>query len=174
MNLYELSMESPLGTLRLVADREALTGLYLPDHKGMPVLDARAASSHPVLERARAELTAYFAGRRATFDLPLAMAGTPFQREVWAALVAIPFGETRTYADLAKQLGRPRAVRAVGAANGKNPISIVVPCHRVVGASGALTGYAGGVEAKRWLLEHERAMIRGRRAACHEASAGVS
>ncbi|UQA56187.1 methylated-DNA--[protein]-cysteine S-methyltransferase [Polyangium aurulentum] len=174
MNLYELSMESPLGPLRLVANDDALTGVYLPDHKGMPPLGARAIASHPVLERARAQLSAYFAGRRAAFDLPLAMAGTPFQREVWDALTTIPLGETRAYADLAARLGRPAAVRAVGAANGKNPISIIVPCHRVVGKSGALTGYAGGMEAKRWLLEHERAMVAGQSTQWHEARAGVA
>jgi methylated-DNA-[protein]-cysteine S-methyltransferase len=174
MNLYELSMESPLGPLRLVAGEDALVGVYLPDHKGMPVLGARAVAGHPLLEKARAQLSAYFAGRRVAFDLPLAMAGTPFQRDVWAALRAIPLGETRAYVDLAVKLGRPAAVRAVGAANGRNPISIVVPCHRVVGKSGALTGYAGGMEAKRWLLEHERAMLAGQSTGWHEAQAGVS
>jgi methylated-DNA-[protein]-cysteine S-methyltransferase len=108
-----------------------------------------------VLARAAAQLAEYFAGTRRTFDLPLAPRGTGFQRIVWHALAKIPYGETRSYGELARAIGRPAASRAVGAANGKNPLSIVVPCHRVVGASGELTGYAGGVATKRWLLDHE-------------------
>ncbi|MCC6407393.1 MAG: methylated-DNA--[protein]-cysteine S-methyltransferase [Planctomycetes bacterium] len=111
----------------------------------------------PELARVRDELAAYFAGERESFDLELSPRGTPFQRAVWQALCAIPFGETRSYAELARRIGRPKAVRAVGAANGANPWAIVVPCHRVIGADGSLTGYAGGLERKRELLARERA-----------------
>jgi methylated-DNA-[protein]-cysteine S-methyltransferase len=118
----------------------------------------------PVLRAAAAQLAEYFAGKRRTFDLPLAPHGTPFQLAVWSALRAIPYGETRNYAELARAIGRPTASRAVGAANGKNPLGIIVPCHRVIGASGALTGYAGGLSAKRWLLELEATAATDRRA----------
>ena len=110
----------------------------------------------PVLASAAEQLAAYFAGELRVFDLPLGAEGTGFQRLVWRALDTIPFGETRTYGAIAHAIGRPSASRAVGAANGRNPISIIVPCHRVIGASGELTGYAGGVEMKQWLLAHER------------------
>jgi methylated-DNA-[protein]-cysteine S-methyltransferase len=115
-----------------------------------------------VLEEACCQLDDYFAGRRTSFDLPLDLQGTPFQQDAWRALAEIPFGETRTYAQQAGRLGRPSASRAVGAANGRNPLSIVLPCHRVVGSDGSLTGFAGGLETKRWLLEHERAVVRER------------
>jgi methylated-DNA-[protein]-cysteine S-methyltransferase len=118
-----------------------------------------------VLRRAAAQLTEYFAGQRRAFDLPLAPRGTGFQRLVWEALTRIPHGETRSYRELACSLGRPSACRAVGAANGQNPISIIVPCHRVIASNGDLTGYAGGLAAKRWLLDHERAPVARRRAA---------
>ncbi len=108
-----------------------------------------------MLARAAAQLAEYFAGKRRDFDVPLAASGTGFQQRVWRELAKIPYGETRSYGELARALGSPTASRAVGAANGKNPISILVPCHRVIAGSGALTGYAGGVAAKKWLLEHE-------------------
>jgi methylated-DNA-[protein]-cysteine S-methyltransferase len=114
------------------------------------------AAAAPVLTVAARQLAEYFAGARHVFDLALAPVGTPFQRLVWRALAAIPFGETRAYGEIARAIGRSAASRAVGAANGKNPFAIVVPCHRVIGASGELTGYAGGMAAKRWLLAHER------------------
>lgn len=110
----------------------------------------------PVLARAAAQLAEYFAGERHTFELPLAPDGTLFQQLVWRTLIGIPFGETWSYGALARAIDRPSASRAVGAANGRNPLAIVVPCHRVIGGSGALTGYAGGMVAKQWLLEHER------------------
>ena len=113
-------------------------------------------SAHPVLLDTERELAEYFAGKRKTFSVPLDMRGTSFQKNVWHALLAIPFGETRSYGQLAKQLGSPQAMRAVGAANGRNPISIVVPCHRVIGSSGKLTGFAGGLETKAWLLTLEQ------------------
>jgi methylated-DNA-[protein]-cysteine S-methyltransferase len=123
---------------------------------GRPVR-ARSGARERLLAHAARELEDYVAGARTTFSFPFAATGTPFQREVWAALSAIPFGETRSYADVARAIGRPRAVRAVGAANGKNPLSIVVPCHRVIGGRGDLTGYSGGLPRKAWLLAHERA-----------------
>ena len=148
-----LTIDSPLGTLTLLARGDALAGVYLPDQ----VPPAPTAGSARVLDDAAAQLRAYFAGELRAFDVPLAPVGTAFQQLVWDALRRIPFGETWTYGQLALAIGRPSASRAVGAANGKNPISILVPCHRVIGASGDLTGYAGGMPAKKWLLGHERA-----------------
>ena len=123
------------------------------------------------MEEARDQLRAWFAGRRTTFDLPLRPRGTPFQLSVWRALGEIPYGETSSYRELAVAVGQPSAARAVGAANARNPLSIVVPCHRVIGARGELTGYAGGVERKRWLLEHERAVASSRRLSSRSAGA---
>jgi methylated-DNA-[protein]-cysteine S-methyltransferase len=137
-----------------VATDEALVGLHLEEDGSAPP-DAVERST-PLLERAGAQLDEYFAGKRRSFDLPLAPRGTEFQREVWAVLRAIPFGTTWSYARVALRLGRPGAVRAVGAANGSNPIAIVIPCHRVVGSDGSLTGYGGGLPRKRWLLAHEK------------------
>lgn len=153
------TVPSPVGPLRLVARDDALVAvLWTPDRPGRVRLGAiREARSHPVLDAASMQLAEYFAGSRRRFDLPLAPAGTPFQRDVWQALALIPFGEARSYGALADAIGRPRAVRAVGAANGRNPISIIVPCHRLVGASGALHGFAGGLATKAWLLRHEGA-----------------
>ena len=150
------TFKSPVGELLLVGDDEGLRGLYLPDHRRGPQVAAGWRRDDGALAAVRAQLAGYFAGDRTEFDLPLVPDGTPFQLRVWEALKQIPYGETRCYGDLAKQLGRAGAARAVGAANGRNPISIVVPCHRVVGAGGALTGYAGGVVVKRTLLDHER------------------
>jgi methylated-DNA-[protein]-cysteine S-methyltransferase len=156
MTLRECWMQSPLGRIHLVADDEGLRGIYLEDHVRKPSFAAGDGVGLPLLEAAREQLGRWFEGERTDFDLPLRPRGTPFQVEVWRALSSIPYGETRTYSEVAQTLGRPGASRAVGAANARNPISIVVPCHRVVGAGGALTGYAGGVDRKRWLLEHER------------------
>ena len=150
------TFDSPVGELLLVGDDEGLRGLYLPNHKRGPQVAAGWRRDDAALARVRAQLQEYFGGERTAFDLPLAPVGTPFQLEVWDALKRIPFGETRGYGDLAKELGRPGAARAVGAANGRNPISIVVPCHRVVGSTGTLTGYAGGVAVKERLLALER------------------
>jgi methylated-DNA-[protein]-cysteine S-methyltransferase len=147
------TIPSPVGQLRLIADADALVGIYLPVQAGIPA----TRGTSPVLVRAANQLAEYFAGTRRTFDLPLGPRGTEFQQRVWAELRAIPFGETRSYGELAKIVGNANASRAVGAANGKNPLSIVVPCHRVIAGGGALTGYAGGIEAKRWLLAHEGA-----------------
>ncbi len=152
------TMASPVGMLTLVADDDALVAI-LWERDGptrVPVDPLVAAPDHPLLGEAQRQLDDYFAGRSTRFDLPLAFRGTDFQRRVWAALLTIPFGETRSYAEIARQIGRPDACRAVGAANGRNPISIVAPCHRVVGSSGALTGFAGGLAAKAYLLSLER------------------
>ena len=150
------TMPSPLGALRLYAVAGELVGLYLPA-QAAPRGVEQCVEQCDVLERVTAQLAEYFAGRRRTFDLPLSPRGTSFQVLVWDALTRIPLGETRSYRELARSLARPSAYRAVGAANGQNPISIIVPCHRLVGSNGDLTGYAGGIAAKRWLLDHERA-----------------
>lgn len=149
--LMMMTIDSPLGRLRLVANEGELTGVYLPVQTAPGAPEGRMR----VLERAAAQLAEYFAGERREFDVPLGPRGTAFQQRVWGQLGRIPFGETRSYGELAHALGRPSASRAVGAANGRNPISILVPCHRVIAGSGALTGYAGGLDAKRWLLAHE-------------------
>jgi methylated-DNA-[protein]-cysteine S-methyltransferase len=149
------TVDSPIGTLTLVADDGKLSGLYLPGHlRGPAVAQLGDADSHGFEEIAR-QLEEYFAGRRTAFTVPVAPAGTPFQQAVWRELSTIPYGQTRTYGQLAEALGGPRLTRAVGAANGRNPISIVVPCHRVVGSDGSLTGYAGGLARKRYLLDLE-------------------
>lgn len=156
MNTWYLN--SILGPIRLTEADGFLTGAgFCPD--GAPELEAlpRKACETPLLAEAEQQLNEYFAGLRTDFDLPLRAAGTAFQRAVWDELRKIPYGETRTYGQLAAALGRPGACRAVGGACHRNPIGIIVPCHRVVGASGGLTGYAGGLEAKRYLLELERA-----------------
>lgn len=150
-------MPSPIGELMLVASGRGLVAvLWQNDDSDRVRLGEMAERhNHPVLAEAQRQLAAYFAGKRTVFDLPLDFRGTDFQKSVWAALLTIPFGETRSYGQIARQIGRPGASRAVGAANGRNPISIVAPCHRVIGASGALTGFAGGIEAKRTLLAIE-------------------
>ena len=151
-------MPSPVGTLTLIASDLGLVAILWPgdDPRRVPLGESVLFDDqHPTLMAACAQLEEYFSGGRTSFDLPLDMRGTPFQQTVWQALTTIPFGETRSYLDLANQLGNPTATRAVGAANGRNPVSIIVPCHRVIGSSGKLTGFAGGLEAKAWLLELE-------------------
>jgi len=146
---------SPLGRLELESDGTALLRIRLPGERPRPA-DGRPRRSDPdAFTAVIAQLDEYFAGTRRTFDLPLAPAGTPFQQRVWALLREIPWGQTISYAELARRSGNPAASRAVGAANGRNPLPIVVPCHRVIGSNGALTGYAGGLEAKRTLLAVE-------------------
>ena len=151
------SLPSPVGTLKLVAGDRGLVAVLWPDDRpGRVRLGAmREEANHPILVQAVDELGDYFSGRRTAFAVPLDFRGTAFQKQVWAALLTIPFGETRTYGQIAAQLGAPTASRAVGAANGRNPISIIAPCHRVVGANGQLTGFAGGLDAKAFLLGHE-------------------
>jgi len=152
---YYDMMQSPIGELMLVSDGNTLTGLYMDNQKHAGGR-AKAIRDEEMLKQPRAQLQAYFAGELREFGLPLAAGGTPFQQRVWRALRDIPYGETISYGELARRIGQPKASRAVGLANGRNPISIVVPCHRVIGANGSLTGYGGGLERKRWLLAHER------------------
>jgi methylated-DNA-[protein]-cysteine S-methyltransferase len=152
-------VESPVGPLTLVAAGGALAGLYLTGQRHLPPDTAfgepAAAVDEPFAAAAR-QLREYFAGERTRFDLELVLDGSAFQRRVWAALQGIRYGQTVSYGQLADRIGRPSASRAVGLANGRNPISIIVPCHRVVGADGGLTGYGGGIERKRYLLAHEQ------------------
>jgi methylated-DNA-[protein]-cysteine S-methyltransferase len=151
-------VDSPVGRLRLSGrDDGVLTGLHLADHDRCPPPAAGWAYDDALFDGVRQQLEEYFAGGRTEFDVPLELRGSAFQVAVWTALRAIPYGETASYARIARAVGRPEAVRAVGAANGRNPISIIVPCHRVIGADGSLTGYGWGVERKAWLLQHERA-----------------
>jgi methylated-DNA-[protein]-cysteine S-methyltransferase len=153
---------SPLGELILTASETALTGVYFPTSHGtggkvFSVADPGTGGE--VLSLATRQLSEYFAGTRSTFDLPLDATGSAFEHRVWDVLRTIPYGTTTSYGELARRLGDPRLTRAVGAANGKNPIPIIVPCHRVVGANGDLTGFGGGLDRKRWLLEHEGALL---------------
>ena len=156
--LSECTMASPVGELTLVASDAGLRAiLWAEERAGRVTLSERRDDpAHAVLTQAVCQLSEYFAGKRRVFDLPLDPVGTDFQKAVWTGLNAIPYGETRSYAALAAAIGRPGASRAVGAANGRNPLSIVVPCHRVIGANGTLTGFAGGLAVKQWLLAHER------------------
>jgi methylated-DNA-[protein]-cysteine S-methyltransferase len=154
-------MNSPVGTLRLIASDKGLAGVWFERTRPgrvRPRGDVENAR-HPVLVETERQLREYFAGRRQSFDLPLDFVGTPFQRSVWKALLTIPFGQTRSYGQIAKQVGRPSASRAVGAANGRNPVAIVAPCHRVIGSTGALTGFGGGLDVKERLLRLEGARL---------------
>jgi methylated-DNA-[protein]-cysteine S-methyltransferase len=153
-----MATATPVGQLTIVAGDRGLAAILWEDDDPKRVrLGPRLEdSTHPLLQETARQLDRYFAGTLRTFDLPLDFAGTAFQRSVWDALLTIPYGETRTYAEVARQIGRPTACRAVGAANGRNPISIVVPCHRVVGSAGGLTGFAGGLAVKERLLGWER------------------
>ena len=153
--IWHSDMTSPLGKLRLESDGDALTRIALPLEKRTVVRVTRRQDDLEIFVVARRQLEAYFNGQVLEFDLPLAPSGTPFQLKVWTELRRIPRGETISYAKLAQRVGSPRAHRAVGAANGRNPLPIVVPCHRVVGSNGRLTGFAGGLEAKGWLLRLE-------------------
>jgi len=147
---------TPIGKALLVGSGPALTGLYMADHAHTPAVPESWLPDRGQLDGVRGQLDEYFTGARTGFDVITRPAGTPFQRAVWLILEAIPYGTTITYGEIAGRLGRPRAARAVGAANGQNPISIVIPCHRVIGSSGGLTGYGWGLERKAWLLRHER------------------
>jgi methylated-DNA-[protein]-cysteine S-methyltransferase len=158
MAKFITAFDSPIQPLRLVSDGRSLIGLYMASehHASTTNSDSIEDDTAPPFSETRQQLTAYFAGHLTKFILPLCLHGTPFQQQVWAALQTIPYGTTLSYGELAAQLGQPRASRAVGMANGRNPISIVVPCHRVIGANGRLTGYGGGLGRKQWLLNHER------------------
>ena len=156
MNIF-CYVESPIGRLTLTSDGAALTGLYMGTPAKRPAFGKEwvqngTAGPLPMVVR---QLKEYFAGSRRKFDLPLSMLGTDFQQRVWRALTEIPYGETLSYGQLAKRIGNPSASRAVGLANGRNPIAVIVPCHRVIGADGSLTGFGGGLPRKRWLLAHE-------------------
>ncbi|MEU0676590.1 methylated-DNA--[protein]-cysteine S-methyltransferase [Streptomyces sp. NPDC006172] len=148
-------IDSPYGPLTLVADDGVLCGLYMTEQRHRPAQESFGARDDRLFAEAEDQLNAYFTGELKAFTLPLRLDGTPFQRTVWDELRKIPYGETRTYGDLAHALGAPTASRAVGLANGRNPIGIIVPCHRVVGADGGLTGYGGGLDRKRRLLTFE-------------------
>lgn len=153
-------LDSPIGRLRLVATDQGLSHLLFDQQVGEDLEsdgDEAEADDHPVLAAATAQLAEYFAGRRQEFDIPLDLTGTEFQRAAWSALASVPFGETRSYRQQAEAIGRPKAVRAIGAANGRNPVPIVLPCHRIVGSDGSLTGYGGGLPIKEFLLSHEQA-----------------
>ncbi|HVB56956.1 MAG TPA: methylated-DNA--[protein]-cysteine S-methyltransferase [Candidatus Acidoferrales bacterium] len=157
MTYFYKAMKSPVGELKLIASDEGLAAiLWEKDNpRRVRVGPVSEDENHPVLLETERQLNDYFSGKRKSFSLKLDFKGTEFQKKVWAALLTIPFGETRTYGQIAKQIRKPRAVRAVGAANGKNPISIIAPCHRVIGSTGKLTGFAGGLEAKACLLALE-------------------
>ena len=153
------SISSPVGRLKLVASERGLAAILWEndDPERVRLEPLVEDPSDPILIETERQLASYFAGKLKAFDVPLDFKGTAFQKSVWAALLTIPFGETRSYGDIARQIGRPTASRAVGAANGKNPISIIAPCHRVIGSTGALTGFAGGLATKERLLGLERA-----------------
>jgi len=158
--MIAVKYDSPLGRLTLESDGTNLTAILFPGEESRTGSPEISKGNVLVLDSARRQLDQYFAGRLQTFDLPLAPSGTDFQRKIWALLQKIPYGQTSTYAELAKMIGQPTACRAVGAANGRNPLPIVIPCHRVISSSGKLTGYAGGLEAKQALLELEGAMVK--------------
>ena len=165
MTTWITTYDSPIGPLLLMSDGKALAGLHTDRDKHRPELREdwiRDATIEP-FERTISQLQAYFAGQLTEFDLPLAPRGTEFQMMVWRELRKSAFGDTISYAELARRIGRPTAARAVGHSNARNPISIIVPCHRVIGADDSLTGYAGGLDRKRWLLSHEAAVCGGRR-----------
>ncbi len=154
--MYSALLQSPVGKLTLVASDAGLRAILWPTEKpGRVKLPDISRGDHPVLQATTSQLSEYFAGKRQLFDLPLDLHGTPFQVKAWRSLADIPYGTTASYAEQADRIGAPKAVRAVGTANGRNPISIVLPCHRVVASNGSLAGFAGGLDAKRWLLEFE-------------------
>lgn len=158
MQLVYMYMDSPVGALKLVAHDQALVAVMWDneDHKRVRLAELIEDRQHPMLLRVKKQLEQYFTGQRQQFDLPLDFQGTDFQQQVWQALLTIPYGEKRSYKEIAVQIGNEKAVRAVGAANGRNPISIIAPCHRVIGSSGALVGFAGGLDKKQILLSLEQ------------------
>ena len=162
---YFTTMTSPVGELLLTSNGDALTAVYFEDPKYGPTSTDGWIRDDSVLAEARQQLEEYFRGERTEFDLALAPKGTDFQRPVWRALTEIPYAATTSYGAIAARIGKPSASRAVGAANGRNPISIIVPCHRVIGSGGDLTGYGGGLDRKRWLLDHEAVVLSKVRAA---------
>ncbi len=165
--VYYSMYTSPIGELLLTSSNGMLSQLNMPLQRGKPAPSPKKEwrRDDAALRLAREQLDAYFEGDLQTFDLPLCMAGTPFQKQVWEGLLTIAYGTTISYAELARRIGRPGASRAVGAANGQNPIGLIVPCHRVIGADGTLTGYGGGLDRKEWLISHEAEVLRGPRPA---------
>ena len=161
MQLVYMYMESPVGALKLVAHDQALVAVMWDneDHKRVRLAELIKNIQHPMLLKVKQQLEQYFAGQRQQFNLLLDFPGTDFQQQVWRALLTIPYGETRSYKDIALQIGNEKAVRAVCAANGRNPISIIAPCHRVIGSGGALVGFAGGLDKKQILLSLEQGQI---------------
>jgi methylated-DNA-[protein]-cysteine S-methyltransferase len=157
MNYFYKYSDTPVGRLTLITSENGLAAILWENDKPNRVHAKAVAENnhHPILLETEQQLQEYFEGNRETFSVPLDLIGTDFQKQVWYALATIPYGETRNYTQIAEQIGNPKAVRAVGAANGRNPISIILPCHRVIGASGALTGFAGGLEIKARLLSME-------------------
>lgn len=147
--MYIDYMDTPVGILEIGASQQGVTKLVFPESANHDIV------KNKITERCKQQLGEYFDHKRKVFDLPLDASGTKFQKSVWACLMKIPFGQATSYSDIAQSLNNPKAVRAVGSANGKNPIGIIVPCHRVIGRDGSLTGYAGGLQRKSWLLEHE-------------------
>jgi methylated-DNA-[protein]-cysteine S-methyltransferase len=162
MTLFTTRFFSPVGALTLVSSDDGLRALVWENERAgrvpLPCTPVKNAG-HPVLAEAARQLAEYFVGQRMEFTVPLDLRGTPFQLRAWAELAKIPFGATLTYGEQARRMGCPDSVRAVGAANGRNPVSIIIPCHRVAGADGRLTGFAGGVDAKRWLLDWEARIV---------------
>jgi methylated-DNA-[protein]-cysteine S-methyltransferase len=152
---YYTIVSSPVDDLLLVSDGEALTGLYMEETCGSKTVEPAGKKDAGPFREVKRQLSAYFEGDLRQFDLPIRLQGTGFQQTVWAALRELHFGQRISYGELARRIGRPSASRAVGLANGRNPVGIIVPCHRVIGASGRLVGYGGGLDRKRWLLEHE-------------------
>ncbi|MFT7475694.1 MAG: methylated-DNA-[protein]-cysteine S-methyltransferase, partial [Verrucomicrobiales bacterium] len=155
--LLSKTIESPVGELMLVGSNAGLRAVLWPSERDGRVVFAEDVEEgdHPILDAAATQLREYISGGREDFDVPLDLVGTDFQKDVWARLAQIPYGQTSSYGELADELNKPGAARAVGAATGRNPVSIIIPCHRLVGSSGKLTGFAGGLDTKRWLLDHE-------------------
>lgn len=158
---WSIEVAAPFGRLLVVADQRCIVGVSWGNEPtdSEHVQFVAAPSAHPVLLQAVRELNEYFAGTRRQFEVPVRLAGTAFQQQAWAVLRGIPYGSTISYGEQARRLGNSRAVRAVGGANGRNPVGIIVPCHRVIGADGSLTGFGGGVQTKRWLLDHEQRVL---------------
>ena len=148
--VYRAYFESEIGLVEIAGTEDAITGVNFVETRQLDV-----AGDSPMVQKGLAQITEYFHGKRTAFDLPLEFHGTDFQKSVWRALLAVPFGQTASYCDIARAIGNPKAVRAVGGANAKNPISIVAPCHRIIGSDGSMTGYGGGLWRKEWLLAHE-------------------
>jgi methylated-DNA-[protein]-cysteine S-methyltransferase len=162
--VFHMTIESPLGPILLISDDSTLTGLYFRGQKHEPVScpDWKPNPHSSLFQEAASQLAEYFSRRRRSFRVPVAPKGTPFQEKVWQAIAAIPYGETASYRDLAEKIGKPEAVRAVGTAVGRNPISVIIPCHRVIGRDDSLTGYAGGLDRKKALLDLEGVISAGR------------